>query len=302
MQQPGSLTSRNSLLDEVRIARLGNIGDDDAFPAIVLPHIHPGYHVRCGGYDHVRVSWICWAVSWVNLDTVVALIQSDYGMKNDRRSLCRPAIDITKKRCEASDLDQALRKAKVLLYSDLSKERLSSTRKSHFDMPLSSTRQKILEKHHKGSQRLRLNHGTSLDVDRSSEGDMSLPSGPEDSDPQSFANSRDDHDTSTEEIASDGIDTIATDRDFSESLARLERCGRAQGLPHSGKTRVQSDNLFDTYVRLFYGWDDYQQWNGFIFSQPEKFWLASCLWNQTKGIRSPIHVDGISSQRDLFHN
>ena len=71
---------------------------------------------------------------------------------------------------------------------------------------------------------------------------------------------------------------------LSDYLATLERCRRANGLPHSSERRLQAESLFQTEIPGLYNRTDYTAWVNFILEQPENYWLAGCLesWEGVK--------------------
>lgn len=95
-------------------------------------------------------------ISDIGLSEIPDIEKCSNEMRNDRRSLCTLAVEIARERCDASGLTHALRKTKLRLYSDLSKNRISTSRRKD-KQPLSSVRIKILYKHNKHYLRLSLN-------------------------------------------------------------------------------------------------------------------------------------------------
>jgi len=64
---------------------------------------------------------------------------------------------------------------------------------------------------------------------------------------------------------------------LSDYLAILERCRRANGLPHLSERHLEAKRLFQTEMPGLYNRTDYAAWVNFILEQPENYWLAGCL-------------------------
>ena len=89
-----------------------------SIPVIAIPHLHPGFNSRTRLPDiQHRVYWLCWAATWVYLDSAVKALHNAAGSNVDRLSLCRTIIDLAEDRLKEAGFYEIFSIAKTTLSS-----------------------------------------------------------------------------------------------------------------------------------------------------------------------------------------
>jgi hypothetical protein len=110
------LSLSSSVLAEAGVARMVNVPGDSPLPIIVIPHLHPGYHVRTSMPPaQFKVYWYSWVATWVHMDTAIKILRNWPHGTLHRETLCKQVMQIARNTLRGSGYYDALDQAKRAL-------------------------------------------------------------------------------------------------------------------------------------------------------------------------------------------